>query len=182
MRWFRSANAYPCARQMRACNHQTSISWAGALITWCLLAFTVIGCGNAATSPSSSGFNPDRPPPGFNAGRVQMRLDVGSVANRNALPGGPSVQYSACGQIINAGPGDATMTVTMTVFGPDGNAYAATQSVQKMYPDGSSSAGCGLVVIIDREIHADPVRYRLHIHYVFADRSVGDLEAEARFR
>jgi len=153
-----------------------------ALLKWCVPAYLVVGCGNAVTLPSTSGFRPDQPPPGFNAGRVQMRLDPGSVANRNALSGGPSVQYSASGQIINAGPGDVTLTLTMTVFGPDGSAYAATQSREIKLGEGGTFFGGGLVVIIDREIHADPVRYRLHIHYVFADRSVGDVEAEARFR
>ena len=74
------------------------------------------------------------------------------------------------------------MTVSMTVFGPDSNAYAATQSVQWMIPDDGSWAGCGLVLIIDREVHQDPVKYRLHVHYMFTDRSVGDLEGEAGFR
>ena len=153
-----------------------------AVMKWCLLACMVAACGNGETLPSGTGFSPDQPPPGFNAGRVQMRLDRGSVANRNALAGGPSVQYSASGQIINAGPGEVTLTMTMTVFGPDGNAYAATQSREMELGEGGTFFGGGLVVIIDREVHADPVRYRLHIHYVFADRSVGDLEAEAGFR
>jgi hypothetical protein len=103
-----------------------------------------------------------------------MRVDTGLIVN-------PSL-YSACGQIINAGPGEVTVTVTMTAFGPDGNAYAATQSVQRMIPVGSSIAGCGFVRIVDYELHPDPVKYRLRVHYVFADRSVGDVEGEAGFR
>src|SRR4051812_23978242 len=92
-----------------------------------LLAVTLAACGSSPIAPSQS-VPPESAtaPPGFTSGRVQIRVDTGLVANRVTTGSNPSVQYSACGQAINAGPGGVTLTVTMTVFLPNGDAYPVT--------------------------------------------------------
>jgi len=139
--------------------------------------------GDSPTSPTSP-YSPDKPPPGFSPGRVQIRLDEGGAANRSnpfsEFTTGPWADFSVCGRIINAGPGGVTLTVTMQIFGPNGDMYATTGTRQVTMGDGDSLLGCGLATARDYDpSHAFPVKYRLHVHYVFDDRAQGTVEPEA---
>lgn len=90
--------------------------------------------------------------------------------------------YSACSEIYNAGPYAATLTLTLTPLGPNGQAYVVSPIGQqtRRIEVGTDLIGCGIPTVVDYDsTHKDATRYRLRVDAAYDDGFTGSMELDA---
>jgi hypothetical protein len=94
--------------------------------------------------------------------------------------------YTACGEIMNSGPGRLVYTLEMTVFGPSGephNTHLRTDPGPQAMGEGGWRGGCGFIFVVDDNVrHPWGARYELRLKGQFDDATAGSVAAQSTIR